>query len=195
MPRLTLWLVRHGETDTNTGVWSAKPNDTHLTLKGKEQAKQASAQVIESPDAFIVSPLIRAKETMAFFTHRWPRAPLSILPIQEFVYLSPSRLAMLEHSERKEQIKAYWIKNDPHYCDAEDAESFEAFLQRVSFFYQHIIQYNGYVIVVGHGQFLNAFQWGSRHGFGVSESVMKNFREQEILAPIKNGEIIKLYFE
>lgn len=195
MPRLTLWLVRHGETVTNTGVWSPQPNETHLTLNGKEQAKNAAAQVIEQPDLFVVSPFIRAKETMQLFINQWPGTPLSILPIQEFIYLSPSRLATLNPADRKQQIQAYWLRNDPYYCDGDDAESFAVFLQRILSFYQQIIQYHGYAVVVGHGQFFKAFQLGLTHGFIASSGWMRLFREQEVIKPIKNGEIIELYFE
>ena len=189
MSGLELWFIRHGETEINAGVWSANPAKTHLTLNGLKQAEQAATQVVEQPDLFIVSPLIRAKETMRLFTSLWPKAPLSILPIQEFIYLSPSRLALLGPVERKEQIKEYWRKNDPYYCDGDDSESFAAFLQRVSTFYQYLTQQRGYVVVVGHGQFIKAFQLGIHHGFKINSTWMHLFREKETTEPIKNCEV------
>ena len=194
MSRIKLWLVRHGETEVNSGIWSANPTQTRLTLKGKEQAAQSAMQVIEQPDMFFVSPLIRAKETMQFFIDLWPDTPVSIVPIQEFICLSPSRLSVLDPAVRKEQIKEYWGRNDPFYCDGDDAESFASFLQRIALFHQEIIQQQGYIIVVGHGQFLKAYQFGLIHGFTVSAAWMQLYHEKETSEPIKNGEIVKIDF-
>ena len=194
MSRLKLWLVRHGETEVNVGIWTAEPEKTHLTLTGRGQAENSAAQVLEQPDLFISSPLVRAEETMEFFRARWPDTPLITLPIQEFIYLSPRRLALLSQAERKEQIKDYWLRNDPHYCDGEGAESFATFLKRVSAFHQQITQHHGYVVVVGHGQFFKAFQIGLHQGFASNSSWMHVFREKETQEPIKNGSIFELYF-
>jgi broad specificity phosphatase PhoE len=195
MSRLTLGLVRHGESEVNSGIWSANPAQTQLTPIGIDQAKKAAAQVINPPDLFLVSPLIRAKETLNFFINRWPDTLVSTLPIEEFIYRSPSRLALLDAEERKEEVNAYWLRADPYYCDGHDAESFAAFIKRVADFYQYIIQQKGYVITVGHGQFFKAFQLGLTHGFSVSSEWMYLFREQERLDAMKNGELVTLYFE
>lgn len=187
--------MRHGETQINSGNWSAKPEETRLTELGKKQAEQAATQLIEQPDFFMCSPLIRAKETIQFLTSRWPNTPLSILPIQEFTYLSPSRLSVLTPIERKEAIREYWHRNDPNYCDGDGAESFANFLQRVSSFHQYITQQSGYIVIVGHGQFFKAFLIGLEHGFTLSPEWMNLFRVDETNKPIKNCEIIQLYFK
>lgn len=194
MSRLKLWLIRHGETEVNSGIWSANPAETHLTAKGKEQAANAAVQIIEPPDLFMVSPLIRARETIQPLINQWPDVPLTISPIQEFIYLSPRRLNLLSPDERKYEIKAYWQQNDPYYCDGDDAESFESFLQRISSFHQQIIQQSGYVVVVGHGQFFKAFMLGLTQGFALDSTWMRLFREKETTNSMKNGEIFKLHF-
>ncbi|MDI1353196.1 MAG: phosphoglycerate mutase family protein [bacterium] len=194
MSALKLWLIRHGETEINTGIWSAKPDETHLTDKGRKQAENAAAQISGPPDQFFVSPLIRAQETLQFFLNLWPNTPTVILPIQEFNYLSSSRLLLLSSAARKHEIIAYWQKNDPYFCDDRDTESFASFLQRVATFHQFIMQQKGFVVVIGHGQFLKAFQLGLIHGFTLDFNWMHLFREQEIQKPVKNGQIIKLYF-
>lgn len=187
--------MRHGETQINSGAWSAKPEETRLTELGKKQAEHGATQIMEQPDLFMCSPLIRAKETIQFLTDRWPNTPLSILPIQEFIYLSPSRLSGLTQVERKEAIREYWQRNDPNYCDGAGAESFANFLQRVLSFYQYITQQSGYIVAVGHGQFFKAFLLGLEHGFALSSTWMGLFREEETNNPIKNCGIIKLYFK
>ena len=195
MSRLNLWLVRHGQTEVNSGIWTASPEQTQLTPFGKEQAKHAAAQVDDAPDLLLVSPLIRAIQTMQFISNRWPDTCLKTIPIEEFMYLSPSKLANLNAQERKEAVNRYWLKADPFYCDGEDSESFATFLQRVNVFYKYIMQREGFVIVVGHGQFIKAFIQALKYGFSVSSEWMRLFREQETSSPIKNGEIIKLDFD
>lgn len=195
MSRLKLWLVRHGQTEVNSGNWSANPAQTQLTQVGNEQAQNAAAQVHEAPDLLLVSPLVRARQTMQFFSNRWPDTCLTTIPIEEFIYLSPSRLATLSAAERKEAVKAYWLRSDPLYCDGEDAESFATFLQRVRVFHKYIMRQEGFVIVVGHGQFFKAFTLGLHYGFSVSSVWMCLFREKETTDPIKNGDIVKMYFD
>lgn len=195
MSLLKLWLIRHGETEVNCGRWSDKPAETCLTPLGKEQAQNAAQQILEPPDLLIKSPLVRAKQTADFILNHWPNTSITTWPIEELIYLSPSRLCKLSPLAKKKEVEKYWQKNDPHYCDGKDAESFADFLQRVKQFHQQIIQQQGFVIVVGHGQFLKAFQIGLNHGFKVSSDWMSLFRQTETTNPLKNGEIVRLNFK
>ncbi|KTC92939.1 MULTISPECIES: phosphoglycerate mutase family protein [Legionella] len=192
MSHLKLWLIRHGETEINCGRWSDKPAETCLTPLGKEQAQKAAQKIIEPPDLLIKSPLIRAKQTADFILNQWPNTLIDTWPIEEFIYLSPSRLHNLSKLAKRRDVEEYWQKNDPYYCDGKDAESFADFLKRVKQFHHQIIQQQGFVIVIGHGQFLKAFQFGLSHGFNVSPEWMSLFRQTETANPLKNGEIVRL---
>ena len=188
---LKLWLVRHGETEVNAGRWSPEPTLTHLTPKGRKQARQSAEHVKHQPNLFILSPLIRAQETGLYFTHKWPTTPKLTLPIYEFIYLSPKRLKRLTPEQRKQEIKQYWLNADPLYCDGDDSESFQAFLNRVEAFHTYIMKQSGYIVAIGHGQFFNAFQFGLEHDFNASPMRMCMFRQYEASHPIKNGETIR----
>ncbi|KTD60071.1 histidine phosphatase family protein [Legionella shakespearei] len=192
---LNLWLVRHGETEVNRGVWSINPNDTVLTSRGKEQAEKIAEQVRHKPDLFLVSPLIRAQQTSQYFINKWPDTAIINVAIQEFVYLSPQRLALLSQEERRVQINEYWQKADPFYCDGDDTESFAGFLQRVAAFHDSLLAMEGYVVAVGHGQFFKAFQLGLTYGFNPDKKWMQQFRTQETTFPLGNGEVMKLFFD
>lgn len=194
MSHLKLWLIRHGETEVNTGHWSATPFDTHLTSLGIEQAKNVAAEITEQPDLLIVSPLPRSKETAEFLLKQWPNTPYQTWPIHEFMYLSPTRLQTLSPLARKEEIKRYWQTNDPYHIDGDDAESFAAFLKRIALFQAEIVKQQGFVVVVGHGQFLKAYQLGLTYGFTLNPEWMSLFRQQETANPMKNGEIVKFEF-
>lgn len=187
-----LWLIRHGETNINTGLWAINPNDAQLTPLGIDQAKSAAARIVDRPDCFISSPLRRAQETSQWITAQWPEAPLITLPIQEFIYLSTQRLNEMTPLARKAKINAYWLRNDPLYCDGDNAESFASFMQRVLAFYSYLNELDGYIIVIGHGQFFKAFQLGLTLGFEINKQWMYLYRQAETTNPIKNGEIIQL---
>jgi broad specificity phosphatase PhoE len=194
MPGLTLWLIRHGETEVNTGIWSLKPFEAHLTPLGREQARQVALEIKKQPDLIIVSPMPRSKETAEFLFKKWPNTPCHTWPIQEFTYLSPHRLYHLSPSARKEAIKEYWQKKDPYYKDGEDTESFAEFFQRIASFHEQIMKQQGFVLVIGHGQFFKAYQLGLEHGFTLTPEWMSFFRQQESIHPIKNGAIFRLNF-
>ncbi|WP_252579958.1 histidine phosphatase family protein [Legionella lytica] len=192
MPSLKLWLARHGESSINAGIWSTNPADARLTLLGQEQAQTAAAHIIETPDLIICSPFIRAQESANYISQIWPTVPLNIWPIQELIYLSPAKMFPLSPAERKARITDYWQKADPCYCDGDDAESFANFLGRVRLFHTKIIQQQGFVVVVGHGLFFQAFQLGLTHGFQPTADWIRLFRQSETSQPIKNSEWLKI---
>lgn len=192
LPALTLWLVRHGESSINAGTWSTNPADARLTLLGQEQAQTAAVSVTETPDLIICSPFIRAKESADYISKIWPTVPLNIWPIQELIYLSPTKMLPLSPAERKGRIADYWQKAEPFYRDGDDAESFANFLARVQQFHSQIIQQQGFVVVVGHGLFFQAFQLGLTHGFEPTSDWIRLFRQYETNQPIKNSEWLKI---
>ncbi|MFA5960447.1 MAG: histidine phosphatase family protein [Tatlockia sp.] len=193
MSGLRLWLIRHGETEANTGVWSANPAETPLTPLGKEQALTLAMGITEQPDLLVVSPLRRAQETAQPLCSKWPNIKPCTWPIEEFLYLTPSRLKDLTPEEKKEQISHYWQRNDPWFRDGAQVESFAQFLERVAHFHHLLCEQKGFVIAVGHGHFFKAFQHGLIHGFTASPEWMRLFRQEEVAQPIKNGEIVQLY--
>ncbi|CAM4451035.1 MAG: 2,3-bisphosphoglycerate-dependent phosphoglycerate mutase [Legionella sp.] len=189
---LTLWLVRHGESSINAGTWSTNPADAQLTILGQKQAQTAATNITETPDLIICSPFIRARESADFISKNWPKVPLNIWPIQELIYLSPAKMFPLSPVERKARIADYWQNADPDYCDGDDAESFANFLKRVRQFHTQVIQQQGFVIVIGHGLFFQAFQLGLTHGFEPTADWIRLFRQYETNQPIKNSEWLKI---
>ncbi|MFJ1268569.1 histidine phosphatase family protein [Legionella lytica] len=192
MPSLTLWLVRHGESSINAGTWSTNPAEARLTLLGQEQAQAAAASISKTPDLIICSPFIRARESADYISKSWPTAPLNIWPIQELIYLSPSKMFPLTPEERKARIADYWQNADPDFCDGDDAESFTSFLARIRQFHAQVIQQQGFVVVVGHGLFFQAFQLGLTHGFEPTPAWIRLFRQYETNQPIKNSTWLKI---
>lgn len=191
MPRLNLWLIRHGETDFNRGIISDNPQQTPLSALGLKQAQRATQAISTQPDYLIVSPLPRTRETAEAIQVLWPNTAMEYWPIFEFNYISCARM---QSADRKLWIKNYWELADPEFSDTQDTESFAEFLGRVAQFYEQVIQLEGFVVAVGHGQFFKAFLMGLQSGFEASPQWMRQFRAEETRHPIHNGEIIRLCF-
>jgi len=61
----TIYFTRHGECVANAeGLLAGSTNDSPLTEKGKQQARDAVAEFVNRPvDLIVSSPLVRAAET------------------------------------------------------------------------------------------------------------------------------------
>lgn len=192
MSHLTLWLVRHGESTANIGVWNSQPECIALTEKGKIQALEVAKKVDKKPDMIIVSPFSRAQATAEPLISRWPDVALEIWPIQEFTYLSSEKYKDATRLQRRTAIMRYWKRLDPFFCDGEGAESFSDFIKRVKNFHERLLSKTGYLVVFGHGQFFKAYLFGLDRGFFATPAWMEQFRAEETQNPLRNGEIIKL---
>lgn len=192
MSKLTLWLIRHGESAMNAGVWTINPAESPLTSKGLIQASACALEIKHQPDVLLCSPMLRAQQTAQYIINRWPTLQCTNWPIQEFIYCSPIKLQDLSSVKRKKMIADYWSRCDIDYCDGEGAESFRTFFQRVYDFHQQVMRQTGFVVAVGHGQFFKAYQIGLEKGFNLNTDWMRLFRQQEISQPMKNGDLYKV---
>jgi broad specificity phosphatase PhoE len=191
MPALNLWLIRHGECLSNTGVTSARPHESALTAKGKLQAVEVARHIVHKPDLLVISMAKRSQDTALPIIERWPDVETQIWPIQELVYLNPSEYHRYTPAERKYAVQAYWQRNDPEFFSGEGAESFADFIARIDYFHQAVKNQKGYVVVVGHGMFFLAYQLCLQHGFVATNQLMKLFRQRDTNNQINNGEIIR----
>lgn len=192
MQNASTWLIRHGQSTSNAGIWSDKPHEVSLTELGKQQAILCAEQISQQPDLIVTSPATRAIETSLPIRERWPAVAHEIWPIQELVYLSPTWFVTASPAAKKAAIASYWSKCDPYFSHEGAAESFADFLNRVRTFDEALKKQNGLTVVVGHGQFLQAYLLGLKKGFQTTRAWMQEFRQSDEKRPIKNGEIIKL---
>ena len=164
-----------------------------MTELGLAQACDLARRVERQPDLLIVSPFLRARATADPIRVRWPRAPCETWPIHELTYLSPARCVGTTAEMRRPWIDAYWRRCDPDHVDGPDAESFSAFMIRLSDFHQRLTALEGeLVIAVGHGQFFRAYMIARAAGFVLTPEWMRNFRAAEIGQPMANCEVIEL---
>lgn len=193
MPPALTWLVRHGQSSANAGLPSVGHAETPLTALGRQQAHELAQRVDRRPDLLIVSPFLRAHETVAPIRERWPDTPSEVWPIGELTYLSPARCLGTTAEIRRPWIEAYWQRCDPDYLDGPDAESFRTFVGRLRDFDRRLAALGSdFVIAVGHGQFFRAYLWGRDRNFAVAPQGMREYRMAETARPMANGEVIVL---
>jgi broad specificity phosphatase PhoE len=191
-PALT-WLIRHGESTSNAGLPTTGYGGIPLTARGQQQARDVADRIQRQPDLLVTSAFLRATATAEPVRERWPLTRCETWPIQELTYLSPARCRGTTAEMRRPWVETYWRRCDPDYQDGPDAESFRSFMGRLHDFHHRLLALgDGFVVVIGHGQFFRAYQLGQRKGFAVSAEWMKDYRSAETARPMANCEIIAL---
>jgi broad specificity phosphatase PhoE len=185
------WLIRHGQSATNAGGLAQIPAEIGLTALGMEQAEKLAASIDRRPSQIVTSHFKRSRQSAVPIERRWPGSACNTWPIEEITYLSPASILGSSFEERKEMTRSYWEKCDPMHRDGPDAETFLEFIDRLRYFHAALKRTKGFVVVVGHGQFLRAYQLGIVRGFPASREWMLEFRQMEIRQPLKNCEILK----
>lgn len=189
-----VWLIRHGQSESNAGLpstdWAAIP----LTELGRQQADQVAGAFTDPPQLIVTSPYLRARQTAQPTIGRYPGAAVGEWPVQEFSYLAPLGRATTSH-EREPEVRAYWERADPQLTEP-GAESFAGLLGRVTGFLGRLGgQHTGPVAVFSHGIFMRAVAWSLLTG--VTEPTpadMRQFRAFTSLYPVPNCGVMELRY-
>lgn len=156
-----LYLIRHGESESNAGERTEAPHSTGITTRGHQQARVlAEGWDQGAPQLIVTSPFVRTKHTAAPFIKRYNYARKEEWPVQEFTQLCPSEWRGTTHAERMPKVESYWKKADPRYCDGPGAESFLELFERVGDMLRKAAQVEEENIVIfTHGTFTQAAMW------------------------------------
>ena len=193
MPPQVTWLIRHGQSTSNAGLPAVEHGEAPLTALGQEQARALARRVDRQPDLLVVSPFLRARETAAPIRARWPSVTCATWPIGELTYLSPARCHGTTADKRRPWVEEYWRRCDLDYQDAQDAESFRSFMDRLDDFHRRLLALDGgFVITVGHGQFFRAYLMALIEGLSGTADWMRRYRLAETTQPMANCEVIEL---
>jgi probable phosphoglycerate mutase len=84
---IRVFLIRHGESESNAGLPSADPGSAPLTADGHRQAGQIARVLADAPALIVTSPYLRARQTAQPTISRFPAAACQEWPVQEFTYL------------------------------------------------------------------------------------------------------------
>ena len=193
-----VFLVRHGESQSNAGLPTVGPEYVALTPQGREQALSV-ANFLESypPDLIITSRYSRTQQTAAPTKERFPCARMEEWDVQEFTYLSSMHHTSSTKEYRQPMVDAYWEQSLPDFRDGPDSESFRAFIRRVQAFIirlQNAASKHDTIVVFSHQQFISAVLWLMKHGGGVhmSRQTMRDFKYFLASRPIPNGGIVQM---
>ena len=168
-----VYLVRHGESESNAGLLTSAPHATRITDRGRDQADRFAYGFDQIPQLIVTSPFLRTKQTAVPFRQRFSLAGHEEWPVQEFIQLTPGHWEGTTHEERMPKINEYWERADPTYVDGEDR-----------------------IVVFTHGHFMQATLWHMifEPKAPTSES-MRRFIRFADATPIDNTAMIPLTYD
>jgi broad specificity phosphatase PhoE len=190
---IRVFLVRHGESESNAGLASDDPGSIPLTAHGHQQARQIAQVLAEAPALIVTSPYLRARQTAQPTISRFPAAACQEWPVHEFTYLGDLHGRASTAREREPYVRAYWDRADPG-STSPGAESFADLLSRTTDFLNRLsAQESGPVVVFTHGLFMRAVAWSLLTGVTApDEDQMRSFRGFANRYLIPNAGVIEL---
>jgi 2,3-bisphosphoglycerate-dependent phosphoglycerate mutase len=190
---IRVFLIRHGESESNTGLVSAGPASAPLTAAGHQQAEQIARVLADVPALIVTSPYLRARQTAQPTIRRFPATACKQWPVQEFTYIGDLLGRASTASEREPYARAYWDRADPHAVSA-GAESFTGLLSRVTGFLNRLsTQESTPIVVFTHGLFMRAVAWSLLTGITTpDQEQMRGFRDFANRYLIPNAGVVEL---
>jgi broad specificity phosphatase PhoE len=194
---VTVWFIRHAESEANAGLPTRDPASIQITATGKQQAQSIAQFLPQTPSLIVTSPYLRTKQTAAPTVQRFPTARQAEWAIQEFTFLSPPRYCNTTSLQRHPMSQAYWQRCEPFFLDGEGAESFADLLQRVKHTRSQIRQLDPvddpFVIAFSHGRFMRALLWSLLTSpTTINTQAMRQFYAFSQSLSVPNGTILKL---
>jgi broad specificity phosphatase PhoE len=197
----TIFLARHGESQSNAGKPTDCPECAGLTVRGVDQAKFIAAYLKShtSLDLIVTSRYKRTQETALFTESLFPDVPLEQWDVHEFTYLSPPYFGVSNIHDRRPLVEAYWEQKLPTYEDGPDSESFDAFIKRVRAFITQLqsrqFEPDETIAIFSHEQFITAVLWLiERNPTTITRQTMDDFKNFLKQNPVPNGAIVSMQF-
>lgn len=193
---VTVWLIRHAESESNAGYLTQHPAATQITAKGRQQSQQIARFIPSSPSLIVTSPYIRTQQTAEPTIQRFPTVPQTEWQIQEFTFLAPVHYKNTTVDQRRPMADVYWQRCDPFYVDGDGAESFAELVQRVRQFRSQVEQLeDGFVVAFSHGRFIRTVLWVLlANPTEMSTKTMQQFQHFSDSFQVANGAILKMQF-
>ncbi len=104
MNMLTVWFIRHAESEANAGLRSSNPAEIALTAKRIGQTKYIKAYFDSQPSLIITSPYKRTKQSAEPVIEKFQSSYQEEWPVQD-TYLSPLRCQHTTANERRPIVK------------------------------------------------------------------------------------------
>lgn len=196
---VTIWLIRHAESESNAGLPTQHPAATPITARGRQQSQQIALSLPRPPSLIITSPYLRTSQTAKPTLERFPEAVQSEWQIQEFTFLAPDKYYKTTVYQRRPMVEVYWQRCDPFYLDGAGAETFAGLVQRVQQMRSKITQLDDtedkFVVAFSHGRFIRAVLWLLlTHPTDVNAKTMHQFQSFSDSFDVPNGAILPVQF-
>ena len=191
-----IYLIRHGESESNIGLPTYNPAEVRLTVKGIFEAECIAKFFRRCPNLIVTSPYLRARETATPTLRRFPNTKCEVWSVQEFTYLSYLKMSRTTIMQRRPRVDKYWDICDPSYTDGEGCESFIDLINRTKSIITKIKDSSDASLAIfTHGQFIKAFIWLLlSRSQNIQSQHMKQFLAFLNSFSIINGSIIKIRF-
>jgi 2,3-bisphosphoglycerate-dependent phosphoglycerate mutase len=195
----TVFLIRHGESQSNAGLATPNPESVELTDRGWKQAKDISDYLEFAklrPNLIVTSSYQRTKQTAAMTTLAFPDSPEEEWSVKEFTYLSSWLKENSTVEDRRPFADGYWQIADPTLVDGPGSESFAQFIDRVRDF-KALLESTKHstIAIFSHEQFISAFTWLLERGEVTPTSEeMSEYRSYLLDHPLPNGAIVHAKF-
>lgn len=184
-------LIRHAESEANSGEATSDPALIAITPKGEKQALALLSQ-IDKPDLVIVTSFVRTRQTAEPFIGKY-NPPLEEWPLHEFTYLSPTFCQNTTSKDRLPMVSEYWQKCDPDYVNGIGAESFNQFMVRVISSLKKLRNIQGsLVLIFTHGHVIRFVKQYLQMGRQNPIASMNYYRDQMLDVKIENTEIFEV---
>jgi broad specificity phosphatase PhoE len=195
---LTVWFIRHAQSESNAGLPTSDPAAIALTPRGYEQAACITAAFRERPTLIVTSPYIRTQQTAQPTIRAFPDAPQAEWPVHEFTYLSLDHRRGTTPKQREPLLHAFWERCDPAYCDGAGAESFGDLIRRAQATLDQIARFDaGFLAIFSHGLFARAVLWSllAAPQQAIDAAYMRNFRLFVTALKMPNAAILPMHFD
>jgi 2,3-bisphosphoglycerate-dependent phosphoglycerate mutase len=168
-----------------------------LTPQGRLEAEQIAQAFTRQPDLLVVSPYLRAQQTAEPTLTRFQNVPTATWPVYEFTYLAAHHYDGTTGSERWPIAMIYWERNDPHYRDGPEAETFAELVERVWAIVDCLRQnQNQFVALFSHGLFIRALLWAVLSNIQqATPQQMQRYSNFCRAVRVPNGAVCRLYID
>jgi 2,3-bisphosphoglycerate-dependent phosphoglycerate mutase len=193
-----IFLIRHGESQSNAGMATLNPASVELTHLGMGQAECIAdyLEVHVCPERIVTSCYLRARQTAAPTKSCFATVPVEEWPVHEFTYLSNDDFPTPSTVEdRKPLVDAYWELCNPRSVDGPGSESFEQFIARARDVMQRFaeVRIGQTVVIFSHEQFICAVYWLLKcKPERISSQAMRDFRAFLLENSIPNAGLLRL---
>ena len=191
-----VWLIRHGQSESNAGLPTNGPGASPLTERGRRQAARMAETFTEPPALIVSSPFLRARQTAEPTMERFPEVPHEEWPVQEFTFLGRLHGPQTTGEQRRPFADAYWRRLEPGYVHGHDGESFQMLITRARAFLDRLAERpaDGPVAVFTHGVFTKAVVWSLLSGVTEPDAAaMRAFRDFQGLYDVPNCSVVELW--